>query len=106
MELSSLAKVFVRTIHIDQIKEDKMTIRIPISMFIMPGRNIISIPIRPISNAEILKKYIFSLRKITASIVTNKGTIKCIAVNFSNGTIAKAAKPRYIAGQFSDDLKK
>ena len=53
----------------------------------MPGRNIISIPIRPISNAEILKKYIFSLRKITASIVTNKGTIKCIAVNFSNGTI-------------------
>ena len=79
---------------------------IPIEISIIPGRKIISIPISPINNAKILYKRIYSIKKITAKIVTIKGTIKDKAEIFSKGTIVRAANPKSMAGKFKPDLIK
>ena len=54
----------------------------------------------PIIKADIRIKYILSFKIITASIVTIKGTIKCIALNCSNEIYTKDPKPRYMIGKF------
>jgi len=84
MGLSSFDNDFEIIIINDHIKHEARIIYTPIFISIIPGLNIINIPIKPIISADILMKYIFSLKIITASNVTIKGTIKWRALNCSN----------------------
>ena len=76
---SVIVNLLIMIRQIDQSKEDRITIKDPISI-VMSGLRTISVPINPIIKAVILRILIISLRNKTEKIVVKIGTVKPRAV--------------------------
>ena len=76
---SVIVNLFIMMRQTDQSKDDRITIRDPISI-VISGLRTISVPINPIIKAVILRILIISLRNKTEKIVVKIGTVKPRAV--------------------------
>ena len=76
---SVIVNLLIMMRQIDQSKDDRITIKDPISI-VISGLKTISVPINPVIKAVILRILIISLRNKTEKIVVKIGTVKPRAV--------------------------